>query len=818
MTQRKFHPRALKLFLVAAAFASLSAPRLFAQHDVRSNVPASRREHKEKRAPSSAPASISTTAPSPLHFQISAPKTTYRVGELIPLDLTFSADTPAAFRIYTNPFDRVPLGIIDTFVLEPEGAVQPRSSALDAGLPNADDRNPNDTDPLKSSPAHIQVRLNEWFLLNQPATFRLQIESDRIVADVGPSAIPPPFHLASNAIEVRIISADAVWQAEQLKDIRQILDTTKPLESELEESPRAEAVQRLRYLDTDASAREIVQRLGEGHFLENETFSSALFESSHKVAAIDEMNRLIDDRDFPVTTEFADLLAALPIEGAFERTVMERRFQENENDIAARLFAALRVKRGKAFTTTFATAEAIRHNNGSNELASDAAVRELVHQFAGLTADERRTWLGDNWNEVRGPEWIETVREISMTYRGATGVTPTPDEDSQAATAAVALQRWLELDPDNARDAILSEITSRDPHFTAGTLNLLPEDTLTPAQQHQIAENFLRAATPESASIQAELLYRYADTSIWPDISDRVSQTLTSLDCTSREQMLALALRADPGSAEPLLEAALASRDGDSGNCAASLLTDVASLHNDPSLEKLAIASLDDSDARVVQGAATYLGAHGSADAEDPLWQHFETWAAAWAARDRRQSEQNAAGNQMESLELGTALGHALVSGPGWLADRGKLVRIRSLSGDAPPQQMVSDGLMALWNHPPLAIRCMPAGDGAQGSFDFWIAQYAIHGTKSLQDKLGQFPSGTTLFWDGSTCSDSSGYGSVFSTVTSSASLDGITLQVAPVPDSALRQQLDGEYAKWLNESVSWIGPGPAANRIVVVQ
>ncbi len=211
MTQRKFHPRARKLFVFAVAWASLSVPRAFAQQ---SSAPAP--DSSIASSTNSVVSNAATTAAppaSPVHFQISAPKLTYRVGELIPIDLLFSADAPGAFRVHTNPFANAPMGIVDTLTIEPEGAIQPRVSRLTKSIRALRFGLQGVGDPLTPAPVHIHVLLNEWLLLDHPGTFRLRIETDRVAADLGEAQAPPPFHLQSNTIEITLVSADAAWQA-----------------------------------------------------------------------------------------------------------------------------------------------------------------------------------------------------------------------------------------------------------------------------------------------------------------------------------------------------------------------------------------------------------------------------------------------------------------------------------------------------------------------------------------------------------------------------------------------------------------------------
>ncbi len=580
-------------------------------------------------------------------------------------------------------------------------------------------------------------------------------------------------------------------------------------------NPRTDAVQRLRYLDTEASAREIARRFGQNRYRENELYSNALFESTHQVAAIDEMNRLLDDRDFPVIVDFAMTLAALPIEGDSQRAEIAQRYNKNMADIVAKVNDALPAKRGRAFTTTFATLEELRPLALDDSKPTPQAVATLLAQFGSLPADEQNMWLSQNWTDISDPSWLPTVRALALGDDNSSG--PADDQESmdRSQTRAAALSRWYELDPDSAREAILADIVSPDPRFDSGTLGLLKDTTL-PAQERQIAQNFLDAK-PDSLGQSASLLFRYADADVWPDVSDKIAQVLPQLDCPVRFQALAFALRVAPDSAGPLLDSALTApnSDGDVIDCAGSMFTEVGDLQNGPALEKAAVSSLNDPRLAVAENAASYLGQLGSAAAEKPLWDRFQAWTSDWLGLDKNSADPVAIQAIAVQLGLGDTLRNALVRGPGWLTNQEKLMHIDSLWEQLPDVNSDSSKpLLDLWNNPPLTIHCRLNDDG--GGFRFRLAQYSLLGAEALQDKLSQFPSGTSFLWDGSQCADSPDANALYSQIASSASIAGATLKPAPAPaagsgNAAVQGSGDGDDDGDAFEGV-------LADRVIVVE
>ena len=174
------------------------------------------------------------------------------------------------------------------------------------------------------------------------------------------------------------------------------------------------------------------------------------------------------------------------------------------------------------------------------------------------------------------------------------------------------------------------------------------------------------------------------------------------------------------------------------------MFTEVGDLQNGPALEKAAVSSLNDPRLAVAENAASYLGQLGSAAAEKPLWDRFQAWTSDWLGLDKNSADPVAIQAIAVQLGLGDTLRNALVRGPGWLTNQEKLMHIDSLWEQLPDVNSDSSKpLLDLWNNPPLTIHCRLNDDG--GGFRFRLAQYSLLGAEALQDKLSQFPSGTSF-------------------------------------------------------------------------
>src|SRR5262249_45768742 len=144
---------------------------------------------------------------------------------------------------------------------------------------------------------------------------------------------------------------------------------------------------------------------------------------------------------------------------------------------------------------------------------------------------------------------------------------------------------------------------------TVKTLGSLPDAELRELDE-RLASNIEAANGLEDYSIRAELLQRYASSSVAPRVLAAVRDKMNGLACKPKAALLAYFTRADSSLGRQLLDDALATRA--ITGCYRSLLVDVAKLRMSPVLESAAIAHLGDPDAQVFASAAEMLGRYGS--------------------------------------------------------------------------------------------------------------------------------------------------------------------------------------------------------------
>jgi hypothetical protein len=677
---------------------------------------------------------VSSESGPQLHLSVA--QTKFRGGELIPLELEFTSATPDRYQVNLATYDRSGRMSYDQFLLDPkEGTSDPLelyfNSAwgfLGGGLTGFKF--------LSTSPTPIHLDLNEWVRFDRPGTYRLTVISRR-VSDTRAASYPQNagMDVKSNPIELKIIAADAAWQQGELKVIVEALNRPGSFGGDMRNDPQQAARKALRYLGSEEATRELARRLrGEDNHADWD-YMFGLIGSPHRDAGLQEMNKLLEAPDFPISDLFLTTMAILPLDPREPPASLRKQRDENLKSLRQRLVSALSNKSGKSLAISLDTALSGMGPAMPPEL-KERLLPQLIEVFPALSADKQLGWLQYRWQGVKDAKWLPVLRSLALHYEDF------PELRAMAAyqslqVSGTALTRWYELDPQDARGALITEITRPKPRYNATILGLLPEQTL-PEVEHAVAEHFIATDNYEIEGNLASLLFRYADRAVLPDVLGKIEDLVGKWACEPQDQALAYVLNVDPETAKPLIERALAARGPDSNACRHMLLTDIGALRNSRVLEELAVKSLSDPDPEVANNAANFLGRYGSADAEQVLWSRYEAWSREWSGRaEDLRFIPTGKNSHLWDANLGQSLARALATGTDWLADESKLRRIQALGVGANIQGDIEQALQA-WSRRPFTITYVAT---IPPTFD--VAQYNQVSLDSLKKKLTQFPSGT---------------------------------------------------------------------------
>lgn len=665
-------------------------------------------------------------------------RSSFRMGELIPLKLAFNSALHGKYQVDLATYDRSGRMMEESFLIRPEsGWVDPLkvwfgSGGIMGGL--------RGIGVLSGEPIFVALDLNEWVRFDRPGKYKVRVRSGRVNAIGGTPGVQAP-DVVSNEIELRIVPADNAWQRETLRKAFAALD--KPADPKVNpatQDDRKLAARTLRFLGSAEATKELARRC-DGEDNAEFDYMLGLAGSPHRDVAISELNRLLSDPDHGVSMSFVYGLAHLmrDPEGTPEQWMKED--ANNYKALEAELMNAVLKKRGRAQALSLNTLmEAGSHGAGSTPLsAKHAAV--VAASFDQLPLEKQKEVLEYRWDLIKGPAMLPVVRRYAQKFRDL----PISNENNTwnaLHLSGAALRDWYELEPEAARAVILEEIARPAPRFGSEVLGILPDKTLPEADQlaGRLAEEKNLIVEKNIAS----LLERYATDAALAQALAVTDEHVGKWACDIQSPVLAWLVRINPEAARPRVEAAMAARGANYSACNHNLLTEAGKLYPHPLLEEIALRSLDDEDPQVAGNAAAYLGKYGSAQAEPKLWEHLVRWNEKW--RGREAEFHVTSGADMENYwqsELGANLMWALAGGYSWFADSSKLERLRQLAvGEQMTQQVES--AISEWNQRPWGI----SYNSFPGDQRFSVLHYETDSLSRFKEKLAQFPSGTIFVWN----------------------------------------------------------------------
>ena len=194
-------------------------------------------------------------------LHISTSKTTFYVGEVIPIDLNFSSSFPHRYLLNLASYDRSGRMNYDKFTVTPDtGWTDPLRSYfnsfagfLGGGLSNSEF--------LSEKPAKISLQLNEWIQFTAPGKYSVTVESSRVGEYSTNTANPSGegTFVTSDTLFFTIVPATPEWQRATLQQALMDLESSQPVTAT--ESLRQRGAKTLRYLGSPDAAREMARHL-----------------------------------------------------------------------------------------------------------------------------------------------------------------------------------------------------------------------------------------------------------------------------------------------------------------------------------------------------------------------------------------------------------------------------------------------------------------------------------------------------------------------------------------------------------------------------
>lgn len=666
----------------------------------------------------------------------------FRPGEIIPIELEFDSGIPARFVVSGATYDRSGRLTIDEFrISPPDGVSDPLLDFYAAQPGGFIGGGLSSTHALGDQPVVVQLELNQWFRFDRPGRYTLSVRSSRVTDQARRTSTDRgilPVH--SNALAFDIVPADAAWDSARVAEAMALLESESPVE-------RRRGCRMLRFLGTEAAVEEMIRRFeDEQQACGGFDFMVGLFGAPNRAHVVRRLEERLTAPDQAVSVRYLRTLAALSLYlqhpemrpsqtpdniGRIVQGELGRR--QDLLDAAlerymAILAPALESKGPRA--RAFSLAELLNALS-PGAVAAPAGVelkRQVAESFLELPLDRQRTMLEHQWRRFGGPAMLPALRHIVSVPRAASS----PAFD-------LALRRLHELSPEEARPLILDEI--RDPRrgATVATLGSLPDREL-PELDDALAAGLASGDDPDG--LRAGLLDRYASAAVARRVLAIVESQPPRPSCLSQASLITYFLRAAPAAGRHLLERALSARSR--GGCYRTLLTEVAARRATPEWEAVAIAHLDDPAPEVVANAAEALGRHGTPAALPALRARFDRWSRAWAGRQedlvyRDLPPDSTAVHAMVEFSLVQALGR----GSSWHMDRARLVELGSFCvTDACRRQV--EQLIEESERRVIRVHWQEQPDRPSIS----IGQYDLRSVTALEQKLAQYPRGTSFTLD----------------------------------------------------------------------
>ena len=578
-------------------------------------------------------------------------QTSFRLGEPIALDLTFTSTAPGKYSIFGGGTDRMGMeASSEEFHVSPAGsAADPLAWYFQGGMSI---NGLGWSRALGAEPVAIKKDLNQWVRFEQAGRYRVRAVSHRV------SAERKAVDVESNEIAIELVD-DPAWRASRAAEAARTLRTVPKSGDSKIFQQRMDAARQLWYLDTPESIRESARLLDGSDVQVEQLLRLGLMAASRRPLAIETMEQLLADPGQPITPGFLETLGRLK-----SGTAAQARSQ---------LADAIGRKQGAAKALSL---ETLIETADSPDAISSGQRAEMAGLFFELPEDRQARMLAGDWARFSSPAMIPVTRKIFDAL---------PDTVYRApSSAASAVERLYELDPGQGRAIILGEMARPAPRLPFETLSLLPDATLPELDEKWMANLELSPGRTDRHAVE-ELIARYATGSIL----DRVKAFYASKDAATRGRketvgdpprriaapaceppLYAYFLRTGPAYGEKLLREVMAERSFEMGRCWTGAIGQTARYYVNAAWESVAADGLMDATVIVKIDAVKALGRYGSPAAVARLWDSFGYFHDWWKDKPAAINEEN---RQLEWAYVQT-----FTQAANWIATATPSERLRS--------------------------------------------------------------------------------------------------------------------------------------------
>jgi hypothetical protein len=660
----------------------------------------------------------------PIVATLTEGKTTYRIGEPIPLRLEFQ---PIGRASLVDSYCEPGFGLDVVFDRSPTAPAPPSAPDLsreddDCGLPSGVWGWIAGVTP---PPVHKDVTLNQAVRLDVPGTYRFYLRT-HFNEPHDNYGTPPRL---SNLLTIEIVDRDPEWEASVIARAAERLDASGG------SGTPDSIVSALAGLGTEAAVDLLARQ-------PDDALLSLAWSARNRTHVIKRIVERLDDPSRPVDRFYVATLAAVEaarLAGAGRPDRVE--YERLRREYAARRLRVLAI--AGQLDAHLATAMHDAAGAGLAGTYSRIIWKSLPNAFADvpeaveralqtLPPARQRFVLEDRfgWRDFADPVFLPMFRRLAASRA--------PDGPQD-----IALSMWFLHAPDEARRFAWRELASPETHLGAVGLEALPEQLL-PQFDNAMATRLEAAIDGEAFGRAISVIERAGSSRIRRRVIRAFERAPFAATCPHGPVALAYFFRVEPAYAVRQLDrVADASQEATHFCRNSSILLSVARHGWMPALEDAAIARLRDPRLWMVVDAAETLGRYGSARSEEVLWRAFGAWRARWASRAAELDSGPRTNDRDWAWATEDTLAEALLDGSAWRGDAAAEARIATLCVSRRCRSR-HVGPNDFYDRPTIAVSAPMTPHGAP---HVGVGRASVDDMTRLRAQLALWPRGTVWQW-----------------------------------------------------------------------
>ena len=689
-----------------------------------------------------APVSVAKTGfAQAAQLRISAQTSTFRIGERIPLTLTYSA--PLGTDVRLVPLEGHRRDVDRSVEVTPaSGWSDPypaRSIGIIGGLMPVPQK-------LSEKPIVGAIELNEWVRFEQPGDYDITIAAREPFSPFLPAQTSaqsqPTLH--SDPIRLHIMPATPEWQASSFANAVTALKAPSQTNTRTDIEQRNAACATIADLGTESAFRFMAANLQDsvaGPFTDRlQIFQRGLTQVSptQRPAVLKAMSAVLNDPTVSITGTFVNVwislhTADLPPE-------QYQHYAEVAADAWRRLVATLSSRSGQSLAES---ADVLARFQTPDQDAEAMLKPYLVVGFRQLTLQGKLMSLQANWRLLRSAEMLPELQRLArLPY-----LTHDAENDNESFgrnTAAnnqlrvLALRRWYDLDPAEVRAFTVQAIGTEHPTYWDRDLSFLPTEPL-PQYESLWATALLQQEPSADGSRLSGLLARFGTGTAVAQVAEYLDVIKERNGCNKYDAAaIAYLVRFAPEQARPRLATWV--HDSSSSGCGFLSLLEVARYGSGPPLEEAAIAKLQGDD-EPAYDLVQFLQRYGTSAAREPLKKKLDRLLTESpdVVEPHYAERMQADSRSFARLSLLQGLMQALLAPEGWLPTIAEIEEWTSRCHD--PETCPSPaGFRAAVEQPTVYVDTL---DGERSRFR--VSGFPGDTLEESKGKLRQYPAGTSV-------------------------------------------------------------------------